>query len=304
LITGLLIDFLRGQVDIRRFYTRRVFKIIPHYYGLILLVFLVESLFLRHDPGKMVRLYAGDLVFLQNYIPSPAVILHTWSLVIEEQFYIFWAGFLWVIARWVRTPEGRMRWAVSVGVALVVLVNAYRYYFYQTNVIFLRPERFVHPTQMSTLRMDALMAGCLLRLALPKIDQWKLGQAWPWLLYALGISAFVFLLASPMKEFGSLAYWYLWMLTWIGPLLLIMSGVKGCFIVSGNRLLQWVGKSSYGIYLVHYPLLTALSWAVDRLSINRAIVPPFFLVASVLVGWATTQTLEKYFLNLRKRIAP
>ncbi len=304
LITGLLINFIDGRLDLRRFYVRRIFKIIPHYYALVLLVFLADLIFLKHGLGKTACLYLSNLAFFQNYMPASSFLGHTWSLVIEEQFYIFWAGFLWLMARFVKVQYWRMRWAVLCGVVIIILVNVYRYYFYQTNQIFLRPERFVHPVQMSTLRMDALMAGCLLRLFLPTIDRMMIGKVWLWLIYALGVVAFVLLLSSPVLEFGVLRYWYLWVLPWIGSVFFLWAGLKGCFIFSGNRLLQWVGRSSYGIYLVHYPLLIALSWAVDRLAINRAIMPPVFLAASVLAGWATTRTLEKYFLDLRKRVAP
>ena len=90
LITVLLLEELRsqGKISIRGFYQRRIFRIFPAFYFYIALVLLANSL-------GYLDLYDGDVLhavtFTMNYHHERAwAFNHTWSLAVEEQFYLFW----------------------------------------------------------------------------------------------------------------------------------------------------------------------------------------------------------------------
>ncbi|HEY0322887.1 MAG TPA: acyltransferase [Pyrinomonadaceae bacterium] len=85
LIAGLLFSEFKsaGNINIKRFYIRRGFKIYPAFYVLIVCTVVVG--FLIHQPAKRDALFS-ELFFVQNYLPMLWV--HTWSLGIEEQFYL------------------------------------------------------------------------------------------------------------------------------------------------------------------------------------------------------------------------
>ncbi len=101
LITGSLWDSREERDVLRNFYTRRVLRIFPLYYAVVLIALLASiARGTRLAELTPVLLYAG---FLQNLpglvstalLPiSPLPLFHLWSLAVEEQFYIVWPALI------------------------------------------------------------------------------------------------------------------------------------------------------------------------------------------------------------------
>ncbi|MGH8208435.1 MAG: acyltransferase family protein, partial [Steroidobacteraceae bacterium] len=93
LITALLLGEREttGHISIRCFYARRFFRIVPAYYTfLLVMALLIPSGWIRAS-------FAGLLpaaTFSMNYVPVTATLVHSWSLSVEEQFYLLWPGAL------------------------------------------------------------------------------------------------------------------------------------------------------------------------------------------------------------------
>jgi peptidoglycan/LPS O-acetylase OafA/YrhL len=85
LIAGLLFSEFKAthNLDVRRFFVRRGFKIYPAFYVLLLCTFFVG--WMTHERGAR-SAFLFESLFLQNY--GPGLWVHTWSLGIEEQFYL------------------------------------------------------------------------------------------------------------------------------------------------------------------------------------------------------------------------
>jgi len=148
LITNLLLEewSRRGDINLARFYFRRTFRILPPYYVLIAAVAVGAAL-------RLIQIAPGDLMhaitYTSNYHPQRSWwIGHTWSLAVEEQFYLLWPAVLLLAGR-------RAGFAVAAGVVLV------------SPVVRLAVWQFVPSaadgvgTRFETIA-DSLAIGCLL----------------------------------------------------------------------------------------------------------------------------------------------
>ena len=302
LITGLLMDFIQNRLDIGRFYLRRCFKIIPHYYFLILIVFI--PLFCSISFSSWPQVWQGlvpYLFFFQNYCLGASWLDHTWSLVTEEQFYIFWSVFLFFISRYLGHGTGRWRAAVWGAGVLVILITINRFFLYThgTSLVFVYPMQtaVMHGTSVVA---DGLMAGCILRLLWFRYPAYFRDAKRARIFYLLGIIVACVLLVLPLSTWGVSGAWYGTTLAWVFPACFIMAGLGGVVWVCQASWLRSVGKSSYGIYLVHYPFLI---WMSDRLA-GGYLSFMIYMILAVFLGVFTTFTVEKYFLNMRKKLAP
>ena len=102
LITGILFDSLEDPRFFSKFYARRILRIFPLYYGVLIVLFLLTPLLHLHWNG-MGWLLVGYLqnfrpALIDNFGPSPQIgLFHFWSLAIEEQFYLVWPAAVFFI---------------------------------------------------------------------------------------------------------------------------------------------------------------------------------------------------------------
>jgi peptidoglycan/LPS O-acetylase OafA/YrhL len=91
IITTLLLAELRraGSVSLKSFYRRRIFRILPAYYVFLGTVMLLSAL--RGGPATWAKVWPAT-IFVVDYVDVPLVVGHTWSLAVEEQFYLLWPG--------------------------------------------------------------------------------------------------------------------------------------------------------------------------------------------------------------------
>ena len=152
LITRLLLDELDegGRIDLKRFYLRRSFRIFPAFYAYLAVVGLLALLHVAPIDRKS---FLVSATYLRNYFPHPtaALLEHTWSLSLEEQFYLFWPACLFYFS-----PRTCLRLA---GLAVVlsplsrVLTHA------------LLPGMRDHINFMLHTRLDSMMVGAFLSLS-------------------------------------------------------------------------------------------------------------------------------------------
>src|SRR5438093_6975850 len=152
LITGILLDTKHSPGYFTNFYARRCLRLWPLYYSVIVLMFVVvpalrpseaQAIFDRSSPW-----WAYPL-FLQNFLVphltmATGLLAVTWSLAIEEQFYLVWP---WVVRYCSTAQLGRL------AVAVIVLSPVLRYWL---------DRRGVDLHHNTFCRLDALMAGALL----------------------------------------------------------------------------------------------------------------------------------------------
>ncbi len=303
LISGLLYAEVTrtGRLDLRRFWLRRGLKIWPSYYiiyGALAIALIVAG---KRNPFG----WLSNLFFFQNYVPHRERWPHSWSVAIEEHFYLLLPIVLLLLLR-----AGRLRLLPWICGAVCVVALAARVYFAGPGSQWLD---FYYPTHY---RVDSLMFGVLLGYAYhfhrERFDQ--VGRrAWPALLVA---AAAVLVLAAIYRledKESTIQYT-------LGFTLLYL-GFGGAVVVAGAfpgagarnpiaRALAWMGIYSYTIYLTHsvvmrfpgmeYAAPTLRHWLVQSPWVDRVL----YMVLSVTTGWAASHAIERPFLRLRAKLFP
>jgi peptidoglycan/LPS O-acetylase OafA/YrhL len=248
LITRLLVDEFdaRGQIDLMKFYLRRLLRLAPPLV-LMLAVYLAIApvIWPQYGLGSHLRDVALAGLYLSDYgrafWHAPTALQHTWSLSVEEHFYLIWPFAVLLLARI------ELRWRIAVLFALYVLATAWRIYEYQS-------LGWVATYFRADTRMGGLICGALLAICLPHMGRISEKTA-----NTVGVLACVALVVCLSLGFWRAPPTLVWMasLAQIAAVgLLISASVPNSWIsltLSAPPLVG-IGILSYGIYLWHYPM--------------------------------------------------
>lgn len=280
LISGLLFkEYQRtATFNISRFYIRRGFKIWPTFYVMVFTIALYKSF----EPIRI----AIELLFLQSYLAGIQV--HTWSIAVEEHFYLLLPLILKRIFR--GDHFKRIGW-------LVALVAVCSLALRITSVSSGGPFLSVAYTK-SHLRFDGLFFGVWLSyLAYFRPDWFKwlsTRRALPFVSLAL-LAPCVFI---PIESRA--------MLTW--GLTSVYLGFGGALLWSLQQRvpsfllpLALIGQNSYSIYLWH---TTVTIWLASSFQFGKLATFLTYFFGAFVVGMLSARCIEFPFLSLRDRLFP
>jgi peptidoglycan/LPS O-acetylase OafA/YrhL len=305
LITGILYDTLGSRNYFRAFYARRFLRIFPLYYGFLFLVIAFSRPLQIEWHGRQ-YLY---LAYLQNTgiarhifsIPlSPCLsINHLWSLAVEEQFYFVWPAVVFLC-------RNRLR-LMGLAIALVLGSIAVRILMVHLHA----PLGSIYT--FTPARADSLMMGAILALAMRSSPQTRssLSRAALWVLP--GSLALLLALAWPDRrlnwENARIAIFGYTLLALAGAALIVLSLMHRRVQAAINQpVMRQLGKYSYGIYVLHYPILTFLYYLdlPGRVGFEGGALGPRLLTsataatASILLAVLSFQFYESRFLRLKR----
>jgi peptidoglycan/LPS O-acetylase OafA/YrhL len=296
LITGLLLRerVESGRISLGNFYARRARRILPAA-AVVLLGILIASWFVLAPldipavAGDVLAsiLFVGNIRFaLQatDYFAADVVrspVLHYWSLGVEEQFYMLWPLLL-VVAMKVGRPR------VSAGIVVgIVFVVSLAFAIVYTGIE--APWAFYSlPGRAWQLALGGMLAVGAIGIArLP----WQVTATAGW----LGLAAIVasVLLIGPDVPYPGVAA----LLPSLGAAGLIIAGGGrlGTGAVLATRPLRFLGRISYSLYLVHWPILVlpaaALPFGTELPLTTRLLLAG----ASVVVGALSYKLVEQPF---------
>ena len=151
LISRLLLKELnsKGSIRLRTFYFRRFFRIFPPFYAYLAVVAILWAAGLAHVDRWAIP-YAGLYIWDYAMRPGSWLVGHTWSLSLEEQFYVLWPPVLALLGK------RRSMYAAFGVILLSPLVRLISYFVYP-------PWRFQVGMLLHT-RLDTIMFGCVLAL--------------------------------------------------------------------------------------------------------------------------------------------
>ena len=286
LITGILVDTRESKGYLKNFYARRCLRIWPLYYSLLVFMFVLVPL-LRPSEAHTVFDRSSPWwaypLFLQNFlVPSPTAATGplgiTWSLAIEEQFYLVWP---WVV-RFCSAAQLR-----RIALAVICLSPVLRLYL-SLHHVDIYPNVFC--------RLDGLMLGALLALVVRSdtfLPSKLMKHAW----MALFIAAPLALVTEALN-----ARWIAFSFTALASAsfvyLSLFSEQRWLRVALTNRFMVYTGTISYGLYLLHkIPFDMAHAFRLERYPF---LVLPILVAAGYAMAALSWNLLEKPFLRLKR----
>jgi peptidoglycan/LPS O-acetylase OafA/YrhL len=307
LVSGLLFqEYLRfKRIRVGRFLIRRAFKIYPLFY-----VFVAVVIYIQHsnynDNLITPRQILAEVFFVQNYFPG--LLEHTWSLAVEEHFYLLLPIALLAMIAWDgrggRNPFRRLpKASIWIAAILLLLRIATHYRGPYTD-----PQN-LEPTH---LRLDSLLCGVILSYYYHFYTEQTLAFArkyrWP-------LIAIASLLLVPVYDhvpWDFFVHTFGFMYAYVGFAILLLVSLTFTIPTKGKasipfRIVAFCGAYSYGIYLWHMPVklwgdMYLQRWFGWGPSPRRELL--VYLIGSFVVGILFSAIIEYPMLRVRDRFFP
>lgn len=305
LITRILFNDAERPDYYRRFYTRRVRRILPVYYLLLAVVFIGFPL-LSHSDGLLAARHdwLWYIGFLSNVLLARVgwqvfVLDISWSLAIEEQFYLAWPA---IVRKFGRSG------LTILCIALVVSLPFVRAELYTSGLVGARWLDL-----FTLFRLDSIALGALLAAHEDKLPRFT--PAWTVALVGVVTVSLWRIQSGDLARSGLGAAWYGHSLIAVGSAILILGSLtRDSWIARALsvRRLQAFGKVSYGLYLYHAVVLAVVGTGLGAfgLSINHLVTSPVVsgvlqvaLITAVAYGtaWASFVFYETPLLQSKPR---
>ncbi|MCX8019635.1 MAG: acyltransferase [Chitinophagaceae bacterium] len=308
LITEILLNSVEHPHFLKNFYLRRILRIFPLYYLILIICLillpLISSLKVHSD------YYVKNQIFLWTYLQNwlfifkepygDKILLHTWPIVVEEQFYLLWPLIILFLKKPIRL--------LAFMLALLIAVGTTRYILWNLNI-----RDLAYSSLYTFTRIDGICIGSMVAI-LQKI-------------YPQFIHGFTGFIVLSLAIFNFLFYFVNYKEGFILPYLAItgyttFTVLFGIFVydlvnkqtvlfqkIFQNRILMFLGKISYGIYVFHWPInVLILDFFIERL--QKLNINSFWAtgisgigvsVIAVIISTFSYHYFEKPFLRLKNR---
>jgi len=334
LITRILVETKELSLGtyLKRFYVRRVLRIFPLYYGFLIalaIVFACTSL-----PTQFERYWSYLATFTWNWTRADVTweesnrFVHLWSLCVEEQFYLVWPFLVFQLSR-----RGI---AVASLVAIVACPFARMAFANGYAEQGLQPYDIYDATYWNTVaQLDAFAWGALISLAPPRLldrlvplPTLILGAALftafgvGWQLYTAAVPDplvethrevtlatagywFPLGLPTPLGATSSQHVWGYTVINFFFATVVLFAIRQPATWLLANRMLVDVGKVSFGMYVLHLPVLVMVThFGAGRLDIHSWFGASVYLLVLYALSKLVFLLWEQPFLRLKDRIAP
>ncbi len=298
--TIILAEKEKGSFSLISFYERRARRILPSLFAIMLISIFFGWFLLLPDAYKdfsqslvAVSIFSSNIHFLieSDYFAAAAEmkpLLHTWSLAVEEQYYLIFPLFL--ISMW----RFRKRWIFSSLIIIGVLSLSLAQWGAYNAPAF---SFFLLPTRAWELMVGALVAFYLLygKKEIAPMSGRKIGSEWGGLfgLILIAITVFTFDESTPFPSVFAI-------IPTAGTALIILFAYENTIVgrVLGSKFLVKIGLISYSLYLWHQPIFSFYRY--------RSMTTPSYyeyfilIILAVILAHLTWRYIEKPFRNKTK----
>ena len=301
-LSGFLITYLLlvertsfGKIDIKRFYIRRILRIWPLYYLVILFGFFIfpflKNFILNESYIETAALWKYVL-FLSNFdqiekgLPYAPGLGVTWSIAIEEQFYLFWPLLLTLV---------KPRFYFSACLILFLFSILCTSYFHVPNI-----------HALGSLK-DLSLGGALAVAAYNKVPFFerttRISRLLIMFVYLLGVMHIY------LFSLYGIGYRFLITIFMVFVIFEQCYCTNSFFKMESFKKISYLGTLTYGFYLLH-TISNFISHNFFKILTNQTNNPPYpylqtilSLLLTFLLGFLSYEYFEKYFLRLKKKFS-
>ena len=286
------ISLINKSFSIFDFYMSRVKRLLPSFAIVVILTSILSQLIL--NPIDRLN-YFSSLIFIlaglgnfffaenQGYFESQIeqILLNSWSLNVEEQFYLFFPILMLLIRNLSRKKK-------------LVIIGVCAFLSFFAALIFSN-ENPNYVFYLLPFRGWELFSGCLIALFNLKLPQlWKKNR----------IGEFAFVILFSITALGILkqskSIWILGATVAVTSILMAALSTDSQIRVLNSRIFIFLGQISYSLYLIHFPLLLLAQYRFP----NSAAINLMVCLLSILLAWLITSKVEnriRYMLTISNR---
>jgi peptidoglycan/LPS O-acetylase OafA/YrhL len=278
-----------GKISLRDFYLRRIFRIMPVYYVVLFLV--IGFAWLRGEYRAMAldTVLVKYLTFMNEWVPPGMMYGHTWTLGVEQKFYLVWPALMFTIGAF--TLKRRL----PMTLALLALAFV---------------GHFTMPAQLSSAAYYMIIFGCLLALVLHNPKGFALLRPLTHPLAAFPIGIIVVAVQLNIDQIDAA---------------LVEGGTKGMipvalyglavalFVVAtlsrgpvswalSTRPMVFLGERSYSIYLIQGLVGWVVALAIPALAIHRTLTGVVVTIGCVLAADLLYRWVEQPMINVGRTL--
>ena len=273
-----------GDVNLRHFYMRRVLRIWPAFYIVLLVAAVATEVDLKPFLAQLLHVtnYWSIYHGVQGMPPGTGVY---WSLAVEEHFYL---GFPFLYLG-MQKLKLSLRQQAMVIYALCLLVLIWRIYL--VTVVHVSTDR----TYMGTdCRIDSILFGCALAIYRnPVIDSARVKFS-NVVLAGLALLACLIIRGDVFRE--TLRY----SIQGIGLTAVFVAAIQYAPHILNNAPLRFIGLLSYSLYLLHFVVIIAIERGLPM--IPHVVQMIMALMLSIVLSWVMYEVVEKPAGRLRRRL--
>jgi len=312
-LSGFLITYLllkekeqTNTIDVKKFYVRRILRIWPLYFLIVILGFFVlphfEFMQLPYFVKFKSHLSVLNLVLFLIMLPNLAFAIfkpvphigQLWSIGVEEQFYLLWP---WLV----KNSKNILKTLAILMLILIVIkvVILFLYKAHPENAELLILKNFVAMLKIESMAIGGIGAWMVFK---QKYFQKLLSN---YILAAAMAMVLLLIYFTPEKlqDACFLVYSVLFLI-----IILNVSLNERSFIKLENKVFVFLGNISYGLYMYHLMVVAAFigflkytGFYVDNSILSQVIVYGGVTGLTILVSWLSYRYFESWFLKVKHR---
>ncbi len=293
-ISGFLITYLLlkekeayGSISIKKFYQRRMLRIWPVYFLYLIVAGFISLV--MHD--NFIQHYFLYYIFFGGNIPgllttAPFYFVHYWSLGVEEQFYLFWPFAFKYLKK-------KILW-----LSILLLIILSMPIFTGNNIV----NKAAHVFFWCAGEFQGIMIGSLAALVYFKRQKY-FSFCFNKACQLIALSMILLLFTDTINVF----YFHDALMGFLAVIIVIaLIENKSYFLKTENKVLNYLGKISYGLYVWH-PIMM---WVFLRVFKEKVLVPKEYLIwiiciatppLSILLADISYRFYEVKFLRMKKK---